>query len=124
MSYHVDERFSAMKWNWTLVLRIIFVMTAAALVVNALAIRRDYQDGWVLEGLVIPFALFMAAFAVTFVYEKKLYILAVLAVACRVVLIALPALKYVWFQGNYIDQAVQYYLANHVVSTGHLPASD
>lgn len=104
-------------------LKILFLISALLLLGNALLIRRDYQDSWVLEGLEIPFLIFVLIFAVTFFSEKKLTSLVAIAIVARIVFLLIPNLKYVWFQGVYLDQNVQYSMANYAVTTGSIAPS-
>jgi hypothetical protein len=62
-------------------MRLLLITTIAVLLCNAAAISRDYQDSWILEGLEIPFLLFVVAFALTFFSEKKESLL-IARVAC------------------------------------------
>jgi len=87
---------------------------------NAVAISRDYQDSWILEGLEIPFTLFVITYAVAFFSERRTTWMVILAIIGRTVFLLIPNLKYVWFQGPYIDQQVQYALANHVYKEGYI----
>lgn len=99
---------------------ILFSFATVFLILNTVALSRDYQDSWVLEGLVIPFALFVTTFAVAFFTQKKMSFLVVLAVITRFVFLLIPNLKYVWFLGTAVDQERQFALANHVVASGHI----
>jgi hypothetical protein len=92
----------------------------AVLTCMALALSRDYQDSWVLEGLEISFLLFIVAYASAFFLEKRIASLVTLASVGRIVFLLIPNLKYIWFQGRSIDQFVQYSLANQVYNTGHI----
>jgi hypothetical protein len=93
------------------------------LIGNALAISRDYQDSWILEGLEIPFLVFVVIFSLTFSSEKKESSLIGLAILGRIVFLLIPNLKYTWFQGVYIDQSMQYSLASYVINTGRISTS-
>jgi hypothetical protein len=99
---------------------VLLIAAIAALICGALALSRDYQDSWVLEGLEIPFFFFVAIYASAFFFEKRIASLVVLASVGRIVFLLIPNLKYVWFQGRSIDQFVQYGLANQVCNTGHI----
>lgn len=80
----------------------------------------DRQDSWVLEGLELPFVLFVATYALTFFSEKKVSWMVALAVLGAVVFIMIPNLKYHWFLGTAIDQHSQYGMANYVYNQGHI----
>jgi hypothetical protein len=99
----------------------LFLLIAIILLIsNTLAVSRDYQDSWILEGLEITFLLFVIAFAIGFFSETKKLRMVWLAVIGRAVFLLIPNLKYTWFQGTWIDEFVQYGLANYVYSAGHI----
>ncbi|MCW4024181.1 MAG: hypothetical protein NWF01_04005 [Candidatus Bathyarchaeota archaeon] len=100
--------------------RLFFIASIVLLLAVALLLRRDYQDGWILEGLEIPFALFISSMLLSFYYEKNELRLVLIAVVSAVVFVLIPNFKYVWFQGVYLDQNVQYNLANTVLDTGRI----
>ena len=102
------------------ILRIVLLIATVILFSNAVAISRDYQDSWVLEGLEIPFAAFVICYAMTFFSEKRMTWLVALATICRSVLTLIPNLKYVWFMGRAVDQHRQFSLANYVYDEGHI----
>jgi hypothetical protein len=108
------------KLRTSYVSKLLLAVAIIVLVISALANSRDYQDSWVLEGLEIPFALFVIIYVIAFFSEKKTSWMIILAITGRIVFLILPSLKYVWFQGTAIDQQLQYALANHVVSEGHV----
>ena len=101
-------------------LKLVLIIEIIVLLGNAVAISRDYQDSWILEGLEIPFMLFVATYALAFFSEKRISWMIALAVIGRCVFLLIPNLKYVWFQGIWIDQHVQYGLANHVYNEGYI----
>jgi hypothetical protein len=90
---------------------------------NAVAISRDYQDSWILEGLEIPFAIFVVTYALAFFSEKKIPAMVFLAVIGRLTFLLIPNLKYVWFHGTAVDQHMQYGLANHIYNEGYIATS-
>jgi uncharacterized membrane protein len=104
----------------SVLLRIAFFMAIVILLSNAVFISRDYQDSWILEGLEIPFVMFMVIYAITFFSEKSAKSMVVLAVVCISVFVLIPNLKYKWFLGRYIDQQRQYSLTNYTVEEGHI----
>ena len=101
-------------------LRLALALVILILLGSAVFIRKDYQDTWVLEGLEVPFALFVLTYVMAFFSEKRVSWMIALAVIGRIVFLLVPNLKYVWFQGPWMDQQVQYALANHVVNQGHI----
>ncbi len=99
----------------------LFLLIAIVLLIgNTVAISRDYQDSWILEGLEIPFTLFVITYAIAFFCETKTLWMVVLAAIGRTVFLLIPNVKYAWFQGTFIDQNVQYALASHVFNQGHI----
>jgi len=52
-------------------LKSVLLIEIIILLGNAVAILRDYEDSWILEGLEIPFMLFVATFALAFFSEKS-----------------------------------------------------
>jgi hypothetical protein len=108
------------EMNRLVILRIILLISIVILLGTAVTISRDYQDSWILEGLEIPFLLFIVTFALTFFSEKKESWLVAMAILGRIVFLLIPNLKYVWFQGLEIDQSQQYSLASYVVATGRI----
>jgi hypothetical protein len=102
------------------ILKLALIIEMIALLGAAAAISRDYQDSWILEGLEIPFVLFVATYALAFFSEKRISLMVTLAVIGRCVFLLIPNLKYVWFQGVAIDQHLQYGLANYVYNEGYI----
>jgi len=103
------------------ILKLALIIEIIALLVAAVAMSRDYQDSWVLEGLEIPFAIFMVTYAVYMLTEKRVTWLIVFALICRSVILLIPNLKYVWFQGLY-DQHSHYRLTQDIYNEGHIPS--
>jgi hypothetical protein len=98
----------------------VLLISIAVLLGNAVVISRDYKDSWILEGLEIPFVLFVATYAMAFFSEKKVTSMVLLAVVGRFTFLLIPNLKYDWFVGTAIDQHIQYGLANHVYTGGYI----
>jgi len=101
-------------------LKLVLLIEIIFLLGNAAAISRDYKDSWILEGLEIPFVLFVATYALAFFSEKKVSSMVLLAVIGRFTFLLIPNLKYDWFLGTAIDQHVQYGLANYVYTRGYI----
>lgn len=101
-------------------LKLILGGGVVLLIGSALALSRDYQDTWILEGIEIPFVIFVSAYVLTFLCERNTFWLVALAALGRAVFLAIPSLKYVWFQGTAIDQHQQFALANYVYNEGHI----
>ena len=103
--------------------KILLAVAIIVLIGTAYSMNRDYQDSWTLQGLEIPFALFVVTFAFTFYLEKSILWRVTLAVLGRTVFMLIPTVKYVWFIGPFVDQTVQQALANYVVTNGHIMTS-
>jgi len=105
------------KWH---IVRLILAIEIVVLLGNAATISRDHQDSWVLEGLEVPFVLFVVTYVVAFFSEKKVSSLIALSMVGSGVFLAIPNLKYVWFSGTASDQFGQYGLANYVYNHGYI----
>jgi hypothetical protein len=111
---------SIVQLDRSFLLKLVLLTEIILLLGNAVAISRDYKDSWILEGLEIPFVLFVATYALVFFSEKKVSSMVLLAVIGRVTFLLIPNLKYNWFLGTAIDQHIQYGLANHVYTEGYI----
>lgn len=100
--------------------RLFLIIAIIVLIGNTVATARDYQDSWVLEGLEISFALFVITYAAAFFSEKRTSWMVALAAMGRTVFLLIPNVKYAWFQGPFVDQHVQYALANYAFNEGHI----
>jgi len=95
-----------------------------ALLSAAVAISRDYQDSWILEGLEVPFAVFMVTYLVYFSAEKNPIWLIAFALIFRFTVLSLPNLKYAWYQGLAIDQHRHYRLTQDIYDQGRIRTGD
>jgi hypothetical protein len=109
-----------LKYNVSLLSKVLFSAAIITLIFNAYFVSIDHQDVWVLQGLEASFIFFVVVFAFSFFTEKRLTFCLAFAIIARTVLIALPSIKYVWFQGFYLDQNVQYYLTSYLNFSGHI----
>jgi len=101
-------------------MRIILFAEVLILLCNAATISRDYQDSWILEGLEVPFVLFVITYISYFMVEKRFNWLIAFALIAQATFIMIPNLKYTWFQGMAIDQHLQYELASATYNQGHI----
>ena len=106
--------------HYSLILKIALFVSAAFLLCNAVLLNRDYQDSWILAGLEAPFAIFVVVLLLNFFTEKKVSWLMAFAIVGHAVFLLVPNLKYVWFQGIWVDQHQQYALASYVVQNGRI----
>jgi hypothetical protein len=100
-------------------LKLVLFVEIIVLLGSALAISRDNQDSWILEGLEIPFIVFVTTYAITFYFEKRIKPMVALAAVCSSVFALIPNLKYAWFLGRNIDQHIQYSLSSYVLNEGY-----
>ena len=117
----MDENI--LKINPSLLSKILLAVAIIGLLGTAYSINRDYQDIWILQGLEIPFTIFVVTFAFTFYLEKSILRRVTLAVLGRMIFMLIPTLKYVWYYGPFIDQNVQHAMANYVIANGHIMTS-
>jgi len=85
------------------------------------ATSRDYQDSWILEGLEIPYIVFISTYMIYVLTENKIKWIIPFALIFRSVIVLLPNLKYVWFQGVAIDEHSHYRLVQDIYFEGHIP---
>ncbi|MFX0204263.1 MAG: hypothetical protein ACFFCW_49835 [Candidatus Hodarchaeota archaeon] len=102
------------------IMRLVLFVELVVLLGSAVAISRDYQDSWILEGLEVPFAVFIVTYIGYFMIEKRLNWLISFALIAHTTLILIPNLKYIWFHGVAIDQHLQYKLASATLNEGHI----
>ena len=109
-------KISTMLW-------IILVIEIIALISTTVAAARDYQDSWVLEGLEIPFVIFIATYAAYFFVnrDEKIAWIVAFAVIVRLVILLIPTLKYFWFQGTEYDQMYVFNLYKYINNVGFIP---
>jgi len=110
--------------NKSRILKLALVIEATVLLSAASALSRNYQDSWILEGLEIPFALFMVTYSIYFFTENKITWIITFAIICRSVLLLLPNLKYEWFQGVAIDSHRHYRLTQDIYNEGYVPSGN
>ena len=100
---------------------VLFIVETIALLGAAVAIRRDFQDSWILEGLEFPVIALSITFVIYVFAEDKVAWIMVFALIYRLALVSLPGLKYVWFQGVAIDQHSHYQLTRSIFDEGYIP---
>jgi hypothetical protein len=105
-------------------LRIILVIEIIALLGATIAVARDYQDSWVLEGLEIPFLIFVATYvAYLFVgFGDGITWIIAFAVMVRLVILLIPTVKYSSFQGTEYDQMYVFNLYKYINNVGFVPS--
>ena len=110
-----------LKLGLSRILKLVLVIEIIVLLGNTAAISRDYQDSWILEGLEIPFAVFVVTYIAYFMVEKQFEWLIMFALIAHITFLLIPNLKYVWFQGVAIDQHLKYRLALSTYDEGYVP---
>ncbi len=96
------------------------IVEAILLLIYTSSISRDYQDCWILEGLELPYAIFIITSIFYFMIERQSNWLILLTVIVRATLSLIPNLKYLWFQGVEIDQYNLYKLALVTFNEGNI----
>lgn len=104
-----------------LALRVMLIIEVLFLLATAIASTRDYQDAWILEGLEIPFSVFIVTYVVYVFAESNIQCVVLFVLIFRSVFMLLPSLKYVWFQGVAIDQHVHFRIAEDTFSESSVP---
>jgi hypothetical protein len=104
-------------------LRIILAIEIVAFVGATMAVTKDYQDSWILTGLEVPFALFVLTYVVYFFADKNTEIkwIILFALIFRSVVLLVPNLKYVWFQGVDFDEHDHFRLIQDIYDKGYIP---
>ena len=105
-----------------LALRVMLIIEALLLLATATASTRDYQDSWILEGLEIPFSVFIVTYVVYVFAEGNIQWIVLFALIFRSVFVLLPNLKYEWFQGVAVDQQVHFRLTEEIFSVSSVPS--
>lgn len=117
----MSDHLSKLKSYAPKMLKIALIVETIVLLGTAIAIRRDYQDTWILEGLEVPFVLFMMTYLIYGFTENNLKWIILFALTCRSIIVLLPNLKYPWFQGVWIDQNRHYKLFQDTYDMGYVP---
>ena len=106
-------------YGYFLVLCIVAVSFFSTIVLN----QRSYQDTWVLDGIVVPTAIFVFFFIVaeTFIQENKKAV--VLAAFFLAAINLIPGLKYRTFCGCF-DTPAHFRFTNEIVSLGYIPENE
>jgi len=104
------------------VLMLLFIVEIIALLGTTVTIRRDFQDSWVLEGLEFPVIALSITFVLYVFVEDKMSWIMVFSLIYRLVMLLLPGVKYIWFQGVAIDQHSHYMLTRSIFDRGYIPS--
>jgi hypothetical protein len=103
-------------------MRIAVFAEILILLVMAASFARGYQDSWILEGLEIPFSILIVTYLVYVLSEKKTPWLVLFSCLFRFTLLALPILKYDWYQGVFLDPNMHYAITRQTFLQGYLPS--
>lgn len=106
------------------ILKFVLIIETIFLLCNSVTISRDYQDTWILEGLEVPFTVFIVTYLFYFYTEKKVFWLIVFVLIFRFTVLAIPNLKYPWFQGWALDQHFHYRLSQDIYDQGYIRTGD
>ncbi len=118
----MSDQLSKLKSYAPRILRIALIIEMIVLLSTAIVIRKDYQDTWILEGLEIPFVIFIMTYVIYGFAENNLKWIILFALTCRSIIVLLPNLKYLWFQGVWIDQNRHYSSFQYITEMGHVPS--
>jgi len=115
--FHLTSKF---KYGYLLTLCVIVTISFFSTI---LLNQRGYQDAWILDGIVIPTAIFVFFFLVvkTFVQENKNVV--ILAASFLVALNLVAGLKYQLFYGTF-DSPPHFRFTSELVSLGHIPETE
>ena len=85
--------------------------------------QRNYQDAWILDGIVVPTAIFIFFFLVaeTFVRDNKKVV--ILAASLLAAMNLVPGLKYQLFSGVF-DAPAHFRFTDQIVSLGSIPENE
>jgi len=106
----------------SVVLRAVLIIDIIVLLGFAIALSRDYQDSWILEGLEIPFIVFVATYIAYCFVEDKISWTIIFVLIARCVFLIIPNLKYTWFQGVNFDQNYHFRIIQDIYNKGYVPA--
>jgi hypothetical protein len=85
----------------------------------ALSVQRNYQDSWILEGILWPFIGFIIVFGFVLWTEHDNKWVAILCSWTVVVILLIPSLKYKQLYGQSIDSVVHYRMVYDLMTTGN-----
>jgi len=107
------------SYGYFLVLSIIAIGFFSAVFLN----QRNYQDVWILQGIVVPTAIFIFFFLVaeTFIQENKT--LVILAASLLAAMNLVPGLKYQLFSGVF-DAPSHFRFTDQIASQGYIPENE
>jgi hypothetical protein len=97
-----------------------FILAAIWLMSTVTQSRRTYQDGWILEGVELQFALLLFVFVANVAWETDLSHIAVVSTLMAFFVNAAPALKYDFVYGSTTDVAAHYDMARSLAFTGQV----
>lgn len=107
------------RYDYLLMLFVVAISFFLIVVLN----RRNYQDAWILDGIVVPTAIFIFSFLVAEVFirdNKKVVILAAFLLAAMNLI---PGLKYQSFSGVF-DGPAHFRFTNEMVSRSYIPENE
>lgn len=101
---------------------LVYFLFATILITSLLLSQIDYQDSWVLEGLVPQIFVLSIVFMVVGVNLKRNRKLTLFIASFLMIISIVPALKYVQISGVF-DSIAHYGYTNRLISLGHVPES-
>jgi hypothetical protein len=112
-----NQRLSNLRFAKLLLL---YVSITAVFLLNVALNRRGYQDSWILQGIFIQTAIFVAVSLAFLILSKDNRFIAVIGSLFLVSMYMIPGLKYELFYGTF-DVASHYGLIQSVISSGSMP---
>jgi hypothetical protein len=100
---------------------LVFAAAVTWLMAVVLMQQRSYQDGWILEGIVAPFAGFLLVAALLIRAEKDDRYAAWLCAVTVALVSLVPSLKYREPYGTTLDAGVHFALVRDIMATGRIP---
>ena len=85
--------------------------------------QRNYQDLWILDGIVVPTAIFIFFFLAAETFAKENKTLVVLAAFLLAAMNVVPGLKYQLFSNVY-DAPAHYRFTDQIASLGYIPENE
>ncbi|MDQ4077547.1 MAG: hypothetical protein M3220_15040 [Chloroflexota bacterium] len=98
----------------------MFLLSGVWALATAGYLNQGYQDSWVLDGIVVPFSLFILSYFVALYQTERLERVAILTALFAFLLNAVPALKYVTPYLSTVDTATHISMIRTIAATGQV----
>jgi lipid-A-disaccharide synthase-like uncharacterized protein len=97
---------------------LLFGSAAVWFLYMVLSKQRNDQDGWILDGILLPFMGFIVVFLIVLWMENDNQWVAILCSLAVIVILLVPGLKYKQVYGEAIDGVVHYRMIHDLITTG------